>query len=170
MDIKRTIEILEHLASGRSPKTGQLINNESVLNERDVIRALQIAIDQIKVTNPNIITNNKTERKDLYKEIDFFQKEKFNKLTNEDLNRLKNKIIKLGILKTENLAEYVITARKTYPRAYEEWSEIEKELLIEALKYTNDLDLLSEYFQRGKGSIESYGKKIIFESLNNKPH
>lgn len=48
MDINKTIEILEALASGCSPTTGEMINNDSVLNERDVIRAIQIAIDQLK--------------------------------------------------------------------------------------------------------------------------
>ncbi len=70
------------------------------------------------------------------------------------------------MLKTENLSEYTQNARKNYPRAYESWSEKEKELLFKALKYTNDLDLLSECFQRGKGSIESCGQRLIYESLN----
>ena len=40
----------------------------------------------------------------------------------------------------------------------------EKTLLSKALEYTNDLDLLSTCFQRGKGSIEACGLKIIYES------
>ena len=48
MDKNTTIEILEALASGYSPKTGEMFPDESVLNEREVIRALQIAIDELK--------------------------------------------------------------------------------------------------------------------------
>jgi hypothetical protein len=52
MDIHRTLEILETLACGYSPITGELLDSESVINERDVIRALQIAINELKRTNP----------------------------------------------------------------------------------------------------------------------
>ncbi|WP_297334635.1 hypothetical protein, partial [Flavobacterium sp.] len=99
-----------------------------------------------------------------YKKIDFFQKKVFNNLSENAIKQLKEKISKLGIIKTENLSEYVLNARKNYPRAYESWTDVEKELLLKALKYTNDLDLLSECFQRGKNSIESMGQKLIFES------
>lgn len=242
MDINQTIKVLEALASGCSPSTGELVS-ESVINERIVIRALQIAIDELKKSSfyytasiinidvesiqyainllnregINISTNNLTGfflaskkfktniintdqfygkligvyskaqlleffseymkvnkigntkriQEDLYNQIDFFQKEKFNRLTDSAINQLKEKIDEIGILKTENLSEYIQNSRKNHPRAYEPWSEKEKELLVKSLKYTNDLDLLSECFQRGKGSIESLGKKIIYESQEN---
>ncbi|MEE9408020.1 MAG: hypothetical protein V3V28_08090 [Polaribacter sp.] len=53
MDKIKTIEILEALASECSPTTGELIENESVLNEREVIRALQMAINELKRTKNN---------------------------------------------------------------------------------------------------------------------
>src|SRR5688572_23558751 len=48
MDINKAVKVIELLAAGYSPATGAMISNESVLNERDVIRALQIAIDYLK--------------------------------------------------------------------------------------------------------------------------
>ena len=69
--------------------------------------------------------------------------------------------------KTEGLSETIILARKTYPRAYEHWTEKEVHLLEKALEYTNNLELLSECFQRGRGSIESKGKKIKYEKIKN---
>ncbi len=244
MDINQTINVLEALASGYSPSTGELIS-ESVINERIVIRALQIAIDELKkgnfhynasiinidlesiqyaikllssegmnvsannltgfflaskkfktniintdpfygtligiyskgqlldffseYINVNKIASTKRIQEDLYNQIDFFQKEKFNRLSDSAINQLKEKIDEIGVLKTENLSEYIQNSRKNHPRAYESWSEKEKELLIKSLKYTNDLDLLSECFQRGKGSIESLGKKIIYELEENHP-
>ncbi|WP_207494503.1 hypothetical protein [Aridibaculum aurantiacum] len=239
MDGNRVIQILESLASGCSPSTGELLAGESVLNDRDVIRALQIAIDQMRMKihsvkdnvdidqadiacaielfnvqernptpnnltgfflatrqfkNSNLLTDKlygkyrgtytsgqlldffteyfseneslaKTSIKDSpYKNIDFFQKERYNKLSPAAINQLKEKINELGILKTENLADYILEARKKHKRAYEHWSHKELELLSKAIKYTNDLNLLSECFQRGKGSIESVGQKIIFKS------
>lgn len=238
MNLDKALQVLEALASGCSPKTGEIITDESILNERDVIRALQVAIDLLKketfINQNNIdiqseeienvksifgeksislttnklvgfflgirkfkdftIINNKLYGKysgvytqgqlidffseylgenglgknkdETYREIDFFQKERFNRLTENAINQLKEKINEIGVLKTENLSEYTQNARQNYPRAYESWSEKEKELLFKALRYTNDLDLLSECFQRGRGSIESYGQKLIYESLN----
>jgi hypothetical protein len=239
MDINRTIQILEALASGCSPTTGEILHNESILNQRDVIRAFQIAIDHLKKDNasnqkniliaPNDMQNavkafkdanrnptptNLTEfflgtrnfkdhtiisnplfgkfkniyskgklidffteyffagnlrqgenlKNDFYKEIDFFQKEKFNKLSDTAINQLKEKINLLGIQKTENIPEYIQTARLTHPRAYEAWSDEETELLSKAIEYTNDLDLLSQCFQRGRGSIESCGQRLIYQT------
>ncbi len=240
MDKDKTIEVLEALASGCSPTTGEVIN-DNILNERIVIRALQAAIDFLKneaansqfevdidandinnaiaafkAENINTSANKLTEfllgtrkfknnslvsnplygkyfnkysqgqlldffgkyftendlgnspKKDLYKEIDFFQKEKFNRLSVNAINQLKEKVNELGIQKTENLTEYILNTRINHPRAYESWSEKEKTLLSKALEYTNDLDLLSICFQRGKGSIESFGKKMIYDSQRSK--
>lgn len=243
MDIKTTIKILEALASGYSPTTGEKIQNDSVLNERDVIRALQIGIDNLKTDtsmftskieieiddndiqeavalfksqDQNLTSTSLTSfflgnrkfkndllvnyhlygkfseiypegdlikyfdkylaenasieknkrKKEPYRDIDYFQKEKFNKLSMEAINRLKEKVNELGIKKTENISEYVRTARKKHPRAYESWTDEEKELLSIAIKFTNDLDLLSAAFQRGKNSIESFGQRLIWESQN----
>lgn len=241
MNLGKAIQILEALASGCSPETGELIPNDNILNNRDVIRALQFAIDHLqkaqtdkssdveidendiqealqlfKEQERNPTANNLTGfflstrqfknpillssklygkfkgaytkgqlidffsqyllekqmvpknkfREDVYRQIDFFEKEKFNKLTENGIQQLKDKIKEIGILKTENLSDYVIEARKVYPRAYEHWSDRETELLSKAIKYTNDLSLLSECFQRGKGSIETVAKRIILSTQN----
>ena len=237
MDKEKAIEILEALASGCSPITGELIENESVLNEREVIRALQMAIDELKRTEnkhskveieekeinevlellkthsirptysrvsgfflgnkkfknedeirnhqlygkyadifkrgelsdffiqyfkDKNITNRENRKNQPWKEIDFFNQPAFNKLSEKAIQQLKDKINEIGILKTENLSEYVVNSRIKYARAYETWSKKEIELLSKALEYTNDLDILTECFQRGRGSITSYGQKIIF--------
>lgn len=240
MGRNKAIEVLDALASGCSPITGEAIN-ESVLNERVVIRALQVAIEVLKnnaisstseidicekdikaaiqlYTEHNQIptvlrligfflgtkkfmndflttsqlygkyrgkysegqlfdffTNYFAENKmsndskiKLFSEIDFFKKEKFNKLSENAITQLKEKVRELGIEKIDNLSDYVLTARVVHPRAYELWSEKEKILLSKALEYTNDLDLLSTCFQRGKSSVETMGLTLIFESRNGK--
>lgn len=251
MKISRTIEVLEALASGCSPQTGEVIANDSVLNERNVIRALERAIyvleeiensneqpNEKKVQSTEIYIDNKEINKavelfqsieymptysrlthfflkskhfefpvlnsnelygkyfglytkhDLHKlfkhyliengftlfgkkkkdkkpdpwnDIGFFQQEKFNNLTDKAIEQLKNKINEIGVLKTENLSEHYIKARTRHFRAYESWTDQEKILLETAMKYTNDLELLSSCFQRGEGAIESCGKKLIYE-------
>ena len=169
MDINRTIQILEALVSGCSPKTGEVVAEDSVLNERDVIRALQIAIDELKSLPPKEVhTERKKSKvdKSILKDIDYFRKEKFNHLSSETIEKLKSRVNDFGVTKTENLSEYIINDRTNYKRAYEPWSDDEKELFSETIKYTNDVELLSECFQRGKGSIESFGQKLIYESQN----
>lgn len=47
MDIIKSIEILEALASGVSPFNGEKLDSDSILNDRDVIRALQIALVEL---------------------------------------------------------------------------------------------------------------------------
>jgi len=169
MDISRTIQILEALVSGCSPKTGEVVAEDSVLNERDVIRALQIAIDKLKTIEPNeikkIAKKDKAD-KNLHRDIEYFKKEKFNHLSSDTISKLKSRVRDFGVTKTENLSDYIINARTNHKRAYEPWSDDEKELFAEAIKYTNDIDLLSDCFQRGKGSIESFGQKLIYESQN----
>lgn len=245
MTTNESIEILEALASGYSPVTGEILDHESVLQERSVIRALQIAIDQLKREHSKEL-RNKTETEinipeeeitaaielfkgqkqratpnqlaclfiaarkfknevlvsdklygkysDAYskgqlldfftqyldkyhqakerekendrpqKRISFFDKKKFNNLSEKSITNLKNKINEIGILKTENLSEYVQTLRKFNARSYESWSENEKKLLEKALQYTNDLQLLSECFQRGKDSIRASEERILYQS------
>ena len=237
MEAKKAIEILDALASGFSPTTGEQLN-ESVLNEREVIRALQIAIDSLQANTGTTVTPTEISEEEInqairifqehsqsatptklagffsgtrkfkieeltsndlygkysniyqkgqlldffeqrtssdskyrqdppvYRQIDFFQNQKFNHLSEKAIDQLKEKVKILGILKTENLSDYILAARVSYPRAYESWSDEEKALLKKAMEYTNDLDLLSECFQRGKGSIETCGQRIIFESQN----
>jgi hypothetical protein len=241
MDIKKAIQVLEALASGCSPLSGEVLSNDNVLNDRDVIRALQLAIDHLKkesfkkqtdieIDNDDIqnaiqllkdqarnpTSNNLTgfflatrlfknynlisdklygkfrgiytkgqlldffsqylldnniklknnNRNEAFKQFDFFEKTKFNRLTESAINQLKEKINEIGVLKTENLSDYIQEARKNHRRAYENWSDKEMEFLNKAIKYTNDLNLLSECFQRGKGSIESVAYKLILASQN----
>ena len=163
MDKNTTIEILESLASGYSTKTGEMLPDESVLNEREVIRALQIAIDELKKDIVFKVAQKKP-KEDKYTEIDYLRTDKYNTLTEDAINKLKARNETLGIQKTENLSENILKARVLYPRAYEPWTSEEKELLSKAIEYTNDLEVLSECFQRGKGSIETFGQKIIYDS------
>lgn len=163
MDIQKTIAVLEALASGCSPSTGEMLATESVLSERDVIRALQIAIDTLKQEKGL----NKKEKNEPWRVVDFFKKERFNTLSEEAINNLKQQINQLGIVKKENLSDYIRRARLNYPRSHEAWSDREKALLWEALKFTNDLELLSKCFQRGMGAIESCGQHLIYENQNN---
>lgn len=244
MDLHKTIAVLEALASGCSPTTGEMVPDESVLNERDVIRALQVAIDRLKEEVPknhsdveideedieaaiqlfqehqmsptcnrlasfflatrkyrkeSIISNElygkykntyqkgqlldffttylanngyskhgektiKSGKNEPWEAIDFFEKETFNNLSEEAVSQLKEKINELGVTKIDNLSDYVQQARINYPRAYEPWADAEKELLYETLQHTNDLELLMEYFQRGRGAIKSCGQKLIYEN------
>src|SRR5690606_7036434 len=60
-----------------------------------------------------------------YKQIDYFIKEKFNKFSDSDISKLKEKVKEIGMQKTENLPTYILEARRFYRRAYEPWSHRE---------------------------------------------
>jgi len=48
IDLSRAAEILEALANGVNPETGEALENESVLNQPDVIRSLYAGLSLIK--------------------------------------------------------------------------------------------------------------------------
>jgi hypothetical protein len=119
--------------------------------------------------NQYLSDHNPRDKKERYKEIDFFRKETFNKLSEKAVRQLKDRVDELGMVITENLSEGVHSARTTYARAYEPWTSQEKYLLSKAILYTNDLNILSHCFQRGKSAIESCGQRLIYESQENPP-
>lgn len=101
-----------------------------------------------------------------FREIEYFRVNIFNKLSEEQKLKALEKGKRFGVLKTENLSDGIIKSRENYPRAYETWSEEEKQFLANIIESTNDLKFLSECFQRGENSIESMGQRIIFEKTN----
>jgi hypothetical protein len=74
MNISETITILDALASGCSPVTGEQFPEESVLNTREVIRALQISINELKRLEPpsNPATEVRIEEADLNEVFELF--------------------------------------------------------------------------------------------------
>lgn len=248
MNLNDVKTVLEALASGCSPTTGEIVKEDSILNERIVIRALESAIvmlnenkektidvdfevlhkevfEMFKFFNTvgykpgyarlanffvktkkfpkqelnehelygkyfgkftkrelsqylrNFYLNNdlplhgkptklkkaKLIKKSDWEGIDFFENEVFNYLSNDEVNLLKIEIEKLGILKSHNLSEFVLNAREQYKRAFEPWNLKEKELLKNTLQKTNDLELLSDCFQRTQSALASKGKRLIYE-------
>lgn len=163
MDAIKATEILEALASGVSPVTGEVLHDESVLYDRDVIRALQFAIDRMESYNKRKTSKPKGKAKDDYSIVDYFRREKFNNFSESYLKKLSAKVSKLKLLKAENLSPFIQAARKTYPRAYEPWLDAEKSLFADAIEFTNDLEVLSRLFQRGRGSVQFFGEKLIYE-------
>ncbi len=100
-----------------------------------------------------------------WEEIDFFEQSTFNTISPNNIQQLKRTIGEIPIKRTlSNLtAESMLIARKIYPRAYEPWEQQENELLLKTLRYTNDLDLLSEIFQRGQGAVRSQGQRLLYQ-------
>ena len=82
MDTNKVIEILEALASGCSPTTGEVIINDSVLNERVVVWALQIAIDQLN-NSPQFQKNIEIDEIDIKTAIQLFSEHNQNATANK---------------------------------------------------------------------------------------
>lgn len=76
MNLNQTVRVLEALASGCSPTTGAVAANESILNERDVIRALQVAIEQLKNEPDKNLPGINIDAADIQSAIAFFTAQK----------------------------------------------------------------------------------------------
>ena len=270
MTLEETLKILDSLAAGFHPETGEELSNDSVCNSRSVIRALQMAIDNIRTNynnsnnirqqpskkstsnlsrpneilqvasinideyltdkklfdylqafkeigfNPTVARIGKslvgTKAKSIYKhvkgfsfygvlenattypnikpiiakffekyeeqineeyltidkpweEIDFFEQVDFNQLTEHTIAQLTDTIAELSLKRNvSNMSsEAMVIARKIFPRAYEPWEQQENSLLLKTLRYTNNLELLSEIFKRGPGAIRSQGQKLLYQ-------
>lgn len=163
MDAMKATGILEALASGVSPATGGVLENESVLYDRDVIRALQFAIDSIGPVKKQKTPKPQAKSRIDYSIVDYFRKEKFNRFAESEMAKISDKVSKLKLLKAGNLSPFIHAARKAYPRAYEPWSDAEKSLFAVAIEFTNDVEVLSRLFQRGRGSVQFFGEKLIYE-------
>lgn len=147
----------------------QLITSHELFSKYDGIYKLGQLSDYFteylsKMSQGNNYSEYKHKDQDALKKIDFFQKPVFNTLTQTDIKQIKNKVREIDFKKADNLSDYIIKARIRYPRAYEPWTAYEVDLLKQAIVQTNELEILSTCFQRGGGSLESRGKKIIFES------
>ena len=94
--------------------------------------------------------------------INFFQEKKYNRLSENAIDQLIGKIEKIELVHKESLTKSIIEYRKINPRYREPWSQEEIRLLEIALKYTNDLEILSKYFGRTCNSIEFQGQQIIY--------
>jgi hypothetical protein len=236
MNNNRIIEIFEALLDGYSPTTGESLEDNIILNDREIIRALTTIVLKLKETpssheravskidsddfliaikaferyNVNVTENrlrkffsgrslneklnshelfgkyedsltskavymsikelfsnfrNNPSKKRKVKEwsnILFPEGEIFNSLSSYELELYKNSINELGIVKSEDLSVYIIDARRNFKRAYEPWLEKENQILNEVIEKTNDLEVLSEIFQRGRRGIESQAKKLIY--------
>jgi len=75
---------------------------------------------------------NKRTADEPWKEIDFFRATTFDKMDKPKEEELKQAVIALGLRKqTSRLPAYMLTARETFPRAFEPWVRDEQALLIE---------------------------------------
>lgn len=109
-----------------------------------------------------LITNNINKKSRPWDTITFFDEPPFNKHTYQTVEAIKAVIDTIELTKTE-LPDNIIQARKTHPRAYENWSKEESELLLNSFSKTNDLILLSKWFQRGQRAIKDQGKKLLYQ-------
>lgn len=100
-----------------------------------------------------------------WKEIDFFEQETFNTLSEQYTVKLVKEINTIPFQKqaSDFKTDSVHIARQIHLRAYEPWEQQENDLLLKTLRYTNDLDVLSEIFQRGQGAIRSQSQKLLYQ-------
>ena len=100
-----------------------------------------------------------------WRQVDFFDTEAFDKLTDDKATELYREVEALGLRKaTDRLPDYMARARTHLPRAFEPWTREERALLIEAMCYTNDAEKLASIFGRSKSAVRQEGKRLIWNS------
>jgi ATP-dependent DNA helicase RecQ len=99
-------------------------------------------------------THDETER--------FFSAALFNNYSEASKEKLSRTIAGWNLERSDESITntYILEQRKQYKRAYEIWTEEESLLFEKAMDETNDIEFLSEVFQRNPGSLKSYIRKM----------
>lgn len=135
-----------------------ILENKATYNQIKSIITTFFEINSL-IIEKEYITNDRP-----WEELDYFDQEIFNTLSQKHKVNILNLINSLSLKrKNKDLqSEQILLARQIYPRAYEPWTQVENELLLKALRYTNDLSILSEIFQRGEIGIKLQGLKLLY--------
>lgn len=93
----------------------------------------------------------------------FFGGEPFNNLPEASIQHIRRTVQSLPVNRPSDTInnDYILEARKTHPRSYENWLEPEITLFRSIIERTNNLELISGIFQRSPDSIKSYYKKTF---------
>lgn len=105
-----------------------------------------------KKNNAEVKTTSSTDE-------DFFEQPSFNTMPERMKQEMAGEIATFRIVKPA-VNSLVRDMRKLHPRAFEPWSDREKKLFADAIKYTNDIHFLSRTFRRNPGSLKMYFKMM----------
>ena len=161
------LETIQSLLNGVHPITNRDLSKEDVCMEPRVQEALAFIIapetqndeDQVPTertshpqTNSYDLSKNQSLEK-MSKELDARVEKYFNAWQEE--------VESWGIKKSgDQLIPQIIEKRKSYPRAYEDWSDRERVIFREAWELTNDKAKIARLLKRNQGSISAALKKL----------
>ena len=151
MDNKRIITNLEALLDGYLPSSAESIENNIIINDREIVKTLQSVIGKL---NNNVDKSTTTQLKKTISK---------NEINEIGINYYKKKINALGKHKVAN--SQILKARIKFKRAYEDWSNEEDSILIAIVSMGFSLEQIVEILQRGKGGVESRIKKHKIELI-----
>lgn len=116
-------------------------------------------------TGSQAVSQRNQKREHPWQDEPFFQEAAFNRLEASQRSDLGEQVAALGLRKVAHqLPAFMQNARTNYPRAFEPWTDAERALLIEAMCYTNQAEVIAELFGRSSNSIRSEGKRLIYVS------
>ena len=151
MDNKRIITNLKALLDGYLTSTGESIENNIIINDREIVKTLQSVIEKL---DNNVVESTTTQLKKT------ISKNEINKI---GINYYKKKINALGMHKVVN--SQILKARIKFKRAYEDWSNEEDSILKAIVSMGFSLEQIVEILQRGKGGVESRIEKHKIELI-----
>ena len=154
MDNKRIITNLEALLDGYLTSTGESIENNIIINDREIVKTLQSVIEKL---DNNVVESTSTQLKKTISK---------NEINEIGINYYKKKINALGMHKVLN--SQILKARIKFKRAYEDWSNEEDSILKAIVSMGLSIDQIVEILQRGKGGVESRIEKHKIELISKK--
>lgn len=142
MNIEEATDIVKMLIAGVNPITEVYLDGNDVCMHPKVSEALEIII------NPDSYDVYKIREKATKKSLALNKEIWFNETRAEILEWPSDISENVNSVDVENI-------RKLYPRAYEKWTDREKDILSKANKLFNDKIRISKLLQRTEGSISS---------------
>lgn len=126
---------------------------KDVLTKEELMRCL----DQFDKNNPGWFD---ASPKDELKK--FLNADKYNNASPEFIDKITNWSKQQLIRRDKDTIDndYILSTRKEFRRAYEPWTEEEQEFLMELVKDTNDLGIISKALERNEGNVRSFLKSF----------
>ncbi len=165
-----SIMLSKNIAVSQQVLSKILLGSESAtINEKNLDLPFYGILQNHKATEikPYISSFFKMIKEETDESDEFFKAPIYNSFLEKEKENLIIEVNQLPLLRKSSDIdnEFILEQRKVFTRAYDHWSDKEKQMLRETLEKTNDLVFVSNIFQRNPENIKSAIKKIRKEEI-----
>ncbi len=162
--------LTENIAVSQQVLIKLLLGSQSAtINEKEQELPFYGILQNFKATEikPYISSFFQTLKEETVESDEFFKAPVFNSFSEKERENLISAVNQLPLLRKSSDIdnEFILEQRKVFTRAYDHWSDKEKQMLNDALQKTNDVIFISKVFQRNPDNIKSSIKKIRKEEI-----